>query len=96
MAFTLQLGEQAPDFKLPATDGRTYQLSDFDDTEVLVIFLALPNNGYIDGVPDDREKSFGAPEAQISPLAAQIGASAQTIFLSNQLQSPKLFVPCTH
>jgi len=57
---------------------------------------ALPNNEYINGDPDGREKSFGAPEAQISPLAAQIGASAQTIFLSNQLQSPKLFVPCTH
>ena len=29
MAFTLGLGEKAPDFKLPATDGNTYQLSDF-------------------------------------------------------------------
>jgi len=38
--------------------------------------VALPNNGYINGDPDDREKSSGAPEAQISPLAAQIGASA--------------------
>jgi len=31
---------------------------------------------------DDREKSFGAPEAQITPLAALIWPSAQTIFLS--------------
>ena len=39
MAFTLQLGDKALDFKLPATDGNTYQLSDFDDAKTLVIFF---------------------------------------------------------
>ncbi len=39
MAFTLQIGESAPDFKLPATDGKMYQLSDFNDAETLVIFF---------------------------------------------------------
>jgi len=39
MAFTLQLGGQAPDFKLPATDGKTYGLADFSDAETLVIFF---------------------------------------------------------
>ena len=34
--------------------------------------------------PEDREKSFGAPRAEISPPVPQISASAQTIFLSNQ------------
>jgi len=47
MAFTLQLGWQAPDFNLPATDGKTYQLSDFDDTEVLVIFLTCNHCPYV-------------------------------------------------
>ena len=41
MAFTLQIGEKAPDFKLPATDGKTYQLSDFDDAKVLVVNTEL-------------------------------------------------------
>ena len=31
MAFTLQLGETAPDFELPGVDGRTYSLADFAD-----------------------------------------------------------------
>src|SRR5436309_5551927 len=31
MSFTLQIGEKAPDFALPATDGKTYRLSDFQD-----------------------------------------------------------------
>ncbi len=38
MSFTLQIGEKAPDFELPATDGKTYRLSDFKD-ETLVVFF---------------------------------------------------------
>lgn len=49
MAFTLQLGEKAPDFKLPATDGKTYQLSDFDDSRVLVIFFTCNHCPYVIG-----------------------------------------------
>jgi peroxiredoxin len=49
MAFTLQLGEKAPDFKLPATDGKTYQLSDFDDAKVLVIFFTCNHCPYVIG-----------------------------------------------
>jgi len=49
MAFTLQLGEQAPDFKLPATDGSTYRLYDFDDAEVLVIFFTCNHCPYVIG-----------------------------------------------
>ncbi len=49
MAFTLQLGAQAPDFKLPATDGGTYQLSDFDDAGLLVIFFTCNHCPYVIG-----------------------------------------------
>lgn len=49
MAYTLQLGEKAPDFKLPATDGRTYQLSDFDNAGVLVIFFTCNHCPYVVG-----------------------------------------------
>ncbi len=31
MAFTLELGSQAPKFTLPATDGKTYSLEAFDE-----------------------------------------------------------------
>lgn len=37
--FTLPLGSTAPDFSLPATDGKTYSLQDFADAKVLVIFF---------------------------------------------------------
>ena len=49
MAFTLQIGETAPDFKLPATDGKTYQLADFDAAEVLVIFFTCNHCPYVLG-----------------------------------------------
>jgi len=39
MAFTLQLGEGAPDFTLPATDGNTYSLATFEGSKVLVVFF---------------------------------------------------------
>ena len=49
MAFTLQIGESAPDFKLPATDGNTYQLSDFDDAGILVVFFTCNHCPYVIG-----------------------------------------------
>ncbi|MFC1509284.1 thioredoxin family protein [Candidatus Omnitrophota bacterium] len=47
MAFTLQLNEKAPDFTLPATDGRSYQLSDFKDDRVLVLFFTCNHCPYV-------------------------------------------------
>ena len=49
MAFTLSLGEPALDFRLPATDGRTYQLSDFEDADVLVVFFTCNHCPYVIG-----------------------------------------------
>jgi len=49
MAFTLELGAKAPNFNLPATDGRTYQLSDFDDDKALVVFFTCNHCPYVVG-----------------------------------------------
>lgn len=49
MAFTLQIGQKAPDFCLPATDGKTYRLSDFDAAPVLVIFFTCNHCPYVIG-----------------------------------------------
>ncbi|MBN1401048.1 MAG: thioredoxin family protein [Anaerolineae bacterium] len=49
MAFTLQIGEQAPDFCLPATDGKTYRLCDFSDANTLVIFFTCNHCPYVVG-----------------------------------------------
>jgi peroxiredoxin len=49
MAFTLKLGDKAPDFKLPATDGKTYSLSDFKDARVLVVFFTCNHCPFVTG-----------------------------------------------
>ena len=49
MSFTIQIGDSAPDFKLPATDGNTYQLSDYSDAKVLVIFFTCNHCPYVTG-----------------------------------------------
>ena len=49
MAFTLEIGAKAPDFSLPATDGKTYKLSDFKDVKTLVIFFTCNHCPYVKG-----------------------------------------------
>jgi len=49
MPFTLQLGQKAPDFKLAATDGKTYTLADFKDAKVLVVFFTCNHCPFVVG-----------------------------------------------
>ncbi len=49
MAYTLQPGEKAPDFNLPATDGNRYKLSDFNSSKYLVIFFTCNHCPYVKG-----------------------------------------------
>jgi peroxiredoxin len=49
MAFTLEIGAKAPDFSLPATDGKTYKLADFKDAKTLVIFFTCNHCPYVKG-----------------------------------------------
>ena len=45
MSFTLQIGASAPAFNLPATDGKTYSLSDYDDQVLVVAPVCLGPDG---------------------------------------------------
>ena len=49
MAFTLQPGGKASNFSLPATDGKTYSLSDFNEIPYLVIFFTCNHCPYVLG-----------------------------------------------
>jgi peroxiredoxin len=49
MAFTLQPGEKVIPFSLPATDGKTYNLSDFDNYKYLVVFFTCNHCPYVIG-----------------------------------------------
>ncbi len=49
MAFTLALGQAAPDFSLRATDGHTYSLADFKEARVLVVVFTCNHCPYVIG-----------------------------------------------
>lgn len=49
MAFTLEIGSKAPEFKLPATDGKTYTLNEFSDSRFLVVFFTCNHCPYVIG-----------------------------------------------
>ena len=75
MAFTLNIGDAAPDFELPATDGKTYSLADFADAKVLVVSFTCNHCPYV----------FGSDEATRATLerfgdqgVAMIGINANS------------------
>jgi peroxiredoxin len=57
MSFTLQPGEPAPDFRLPATDGKTYALDDFASNPVLVVFFTCNHCPYVTGSDESTRRT---------------------------------------
>jgi len=49
MAFTLEPGQKAIEFKLPSTEGKEYSLSDFEKYKYLVIFFTCNHCPYVLG-----------------------------------------------
>ncbi|MRR23687.1 thioredoxin family protein [bacterium] len=49
MSYTLQPGQKAISFRLPATDGKEYSLSDFDEFPYLVVFFTCNHCPYVIG-----------------------------------------------
>lgn len=49
MGYTLDIGEKAPNFSLPATDGNIYCLKDFRAAQFLVIFFTCNHCPYVHG-----------------------------------------------
>ena len=49
MVYTLTLGSKAPDFHLPATDGKIYSLESFKGAKILVVFFTCNHCPYVTG-----------------------------------------------
>lgn len=60
MSFTLDLGQTAPTFVLPATDGRAYRLADFDAADTLVIFFTCNHCPYVIGSDEATRRTADA------------------------------------
>lgn len=55
--FTLAIGQQAPDFSLRATDGKSYTLQDFAGKDPLVIFFTCNHCPYVLGSDEITRKT---------------------------------------
>ncbi|HEY0074851.1 MAG TPA: thioredoxin family protein [Abditibacteriaceae bacterium] len=59
MAFTLQIGENAPDFNLPGVDGKNHSLADYANAKLLIIAFTCNHCPYVVG-SEERIKQLHA------------------------------------
>jgi peroxiredoxin len=75
MPFTLRPGDPAPAFELPATDGNTYRLSDFDDADTLVVFFTCNHCPYVIASDETTRKTA---EARRDRIVRFVGINANS------------------
>ena len=74
MAFTIQIGQPAPMFSLPATDGMTYSLDDFADARLMLVVFSSNHCPYVVG-SEDRMIDFSRRNAPLGLSMAAINAN---------------------
>ncbi len=75
MSFTLAIGAKAPNFSLPATDGRRYSLESFDSSPFLVVFFTCNHCPYVINSDEITRKSA---EAYASKGVRFVGINANS------------------
>src|SRR5437773_7916640 len=58
MAFTLVLGQKAPDFNLPGVDAKNYSLASFKDAKLLVVVFSCNHCPFVVGSEDRMNRFF--------------------------------------
>jgi peroxiredoxin len=79
MPFTLPLGAPAPDFSLPATDGKTYTLASFADAPVLVVSFTCNHCPYV----------LGSDEVTRATAAKHAGAGVRFVMINSNSRNTK-------
>jgi peroxiredoxin len=85
MAFTLQIGDLAPDFSLPATDGNTYALADFAGTDVLVVFFTCNHCPYVIG-SDESTRATASAFADKSVRFVGINSNSKNTYAEDSFE----------
>lgn len=88
MAFTLQLGEAAPDFDLPGVDGRFDSLQNFADSPVLVIVFSCVHCPYVVG-SEERMMAFHAHYREKGVAFVAINSNAETTYADDSFEGMK-------
>ncbi len=79
MAYTLQPGQKAIDFRLPSTEGKEYSLSDFDKFKYLVIFFTCNHCPYVIG-SDEVTRSTAEKYSSGGVAFAGINSNSETTY----------------
>jgi peroxiredoxin len=58
MAFTLELGQKAPDFHLPGVDGKKYSLDDFSEAKLLIVVFSCNHCPFVVGSEDRMNQLY--------------------------------------
>ena len=58
MAFTLEIGQSAPDFDLRGVDGYSYSLASFKDANFLIVAFTCNHCPYVVGSEDRIKKLY--------------------------------------
>lgn len=64
MTYTLQIGSDAPDFKLKSTEGKFYSLSNFSTDRLLVVFFTCNHCPYVLGSDEVTRKTANLFQSQ--------------------------------
>jgi peroxiredoxin len=79
MAFTLNIGQKAPDFHLKGTDGKVYGLKDFEDFPFLVVFFTCNHCPYVVG-SDEVTRETALKYAPLGVKFVGINSNSQNTY----------------
>ena len=85
MAFTLQLGETAPDFSLPGVDERLYSPQNFSDSPILVLVFSCVHCPYVAN-SEERMMSFHSDYQKRGVAFVAINSNAETTYADDSFE----------
>ena len=89
MSFTLDIGDFAPSFSLPATDGKTYSLEDFND-KALVVFFTCNHCPYVIG-SDENTRSVADRFADRGVRFVAINSNSKNTYAEDSFEHISTF-----
>lgn len=86
MAYTLEIGSSAPAFKLKATDGDYYSLSDFNNSDILVVFFTCNHCPYVTG-SDEVTRSIADKFASKGVRFVAINSNSRNTYAEDSFEN---------
>jgi peroxiredoxin len=86
MAFTLQIGHEAPDFYLPGVDARNYTIDSFREAPILVVVFSCNHCPYVIG-SEERFIKFADEFAEYGVAMVAINSNSTEIYADDSYEA---------